>query len=226
MLAGTHTPHPPSNTPSHPTPTGPSAPRSTSPSTSPSNSASSFASLGRSKTSASSAPSTTRPGISQRPLDKRPARREEEGETDGLPPMMRITGRRSWGVYSALDCYRHLHLYQRERECDGTPHHLSKYNGILPRPPSRLQSPLPPPRIRDYTLSASSTTPTRAPGSFYDYGAGLDGKEEAVAPFPSPPALPAAFASSTLGSTPGKSSWLYTFRSLSTSNSPQRGLLP
>ncbi|KAF6756109.1 hypothetical protein DFP72DRAFT_293570 [Ephemerocybe angulata] len=61
-------------------------------STSPPKTASWFAYHGRSKThSASSASSTTRPGISQRVLDKRPVTHEEEGETDGLLPMMRIT---------------------------------------------------------------------------------------------------------------------------------------
>ncbi|KAF5339990.1 hypothetical protein D9611_012379 [Ephemerocybe angulata] len=71
---------------------GPSAPRSTPLSTSSPKTASWFASLGRSKTrSASSASNTTRPGISQRALDERPATTEEKGETDGLPPMMRVT---------------------------------------------------------------------------------------------------------------------------------------
>ncbi|KAF5340068.1 hypothetical protein D9611_012360 [Ephemerocybe angulata] len=66
-------------------------PSSPSLSTSPSKTASWFASRGRSKTRrASSASNTTRPGISLRVLGKGPATHEEEGETDGLLPMMRI----------------------------------------------------------------------------------------------------------------------------------------
>ncbi|KAF6742436.1 hypothetical protein DFP72DRAFT_1081908 [Ephemerocybe angulata] len=68
-------------------------PPSTSLSTSPSNTSSRLASLGRSKTrSASAASKINRLGISQGALNRAPATRatDEEGDVDGLPPMMRI----------------------------------------------------------------------------------------------------------------------------------------
>ncbi|KAF5340066.1 hypothetical protein D9611_012366 [Ephemerocybe angulata] len=270
-----------SSTDPQPSASGPSAPRSTSLSTSPSKPASWFASLGRSKTrSASSASNTNRPGMSQRALDKRPATPGEEGETDGLPPMMRITdlfpGEGLSGGSATVSTAGQMGVTtsgtppsgtststgrsatgstagQMGVTTSGTPPSATPTstgtdvnpnmnpNAIPPvqqeqeddadsaiglsESPTFTTSPLPLPLSPAEDVQPEPTPSIPIPITVTP-PAPLE-PEIALSPppLPSPPILPAAYTSSTPGSTPRKRSWFYISRSASASASASNSSL-